>query len=60
MVVDGLRGDVDGWDTALQTRSSRVRSQMYISGLAMALSSAQPLREMSTRKIFWGVRAAGE
>jgi len=29
------------------------------SGRAMALGLAQPLTEMSTRNIFWGVKAAG-
>jgi hypothetical protein len=29
------------------------------SGRTMALSSTQPLTEMSIRNIFWGVKAAG-
>jgi hypothetical protein len=29
------------------------------SGHTMALESTQPLTEMSTRNIFWGVKAAG-
>jgi hypothetical protein len=30
------------------------------SGRTLALGSAHPLREMSTRNILWGVRAAGD
>ena len=30
------------------------------SGRNMALGSTQPLTEMSTRNIYWGVKAAGE
>jgi hypothetical protein len=30
------------------------------SSLTMSLGSTQPIREMSTRNIFWWVKAAGE
>jgi hypothetical protein len=52
MVVDGERDGADGSGTALQARSSRVRSPVDTSGRAMTLRSTQPLSEMSTRNIF--------
>ena len=51
-----------------QIGSSLVRSQMVslefffrpnTSDCTMALGSIQPLTEMSTRNIFWGIKAAG-
>ena len=34
-------------------------SWTYPSGRSMALGLTQPLTEMSTRNIYWGVKAAG-
>ena len=63
----GARGGAVGWGTALQAGRSRVRFPMVSleffidnpSGRTMALGSTQPLTEMSTRNISWGVKAAG-
>jgi hypothetical protein len=66
----GCRGGAVGSGTALQTGRSRVRFSGFsgVSGIfhwhnpfgrTMALGSTQPLREMSTRNISWGVKAAG-
>ena len=63
------RGGAVGWGTALQTGRSRVRFAMGVieifhwhnlSGLTITLGPTQPLTEMSTRTISWGVKAAGE
>ena len=62
----GIRGGAVG-GIALQAGRSRVRFSMVSfeffidnpSGRTMALGSTQPLTEMSTRNISWGVRAAG-
>jgi hypothetical protein len=57
------RGGTVGSGTALQAERSRVRFWMVLlgffipSGRTMSLGSAQPLTEMSTRNISWGVRA---
>ena len=57
-----------GWDTALQTGRSRVRSPIMSleffhlhnpSVRNMVLGLTQALTEMSTRNISWGVKAAG-
>jgi hypothetical protein len=59
----GLRGDTVGCGTAPQAGRSRVPSPMLPfhnpSGRTMALESTQPLTEMSTRNISFGVKAAG-
>jgi hypothetical protein len=64
----GARGGVVGWGTTLQTGTSRVRFPMVSLelipwhnrfGRTMGLGSTQPLTEMSTRNISWGVKAAG-
>jgi hypothetical protein len=55
-------GHAVGWGTALQTGTSRVRFPMvsleFFTG-TMALGSTQPVTEMSTRNLSWGVKAAG-
>ena len=43
-------------DTALKAKKSRVQ---FPSGRAMALVSTQPLTEISTRNISWGVKSVG-
>ena len=57
-----------GWDTALQAERWRVRFPVGITGIfhwhnssgrIMAVESTQPLTEVSTRYIFWGVKAGG-
>jgi hypothetical protein len=63
----GTRGGVVVWGTALQVGRSSVRfplmsSEFFIDNLSsrtMALGLTQPLTEMSTRTISWGVKAAG-
>ena len=63
----GARGGTVGSGTALQARRSRVRFPMLSleffidnpSGRTVALGLTQPLTEMSTRNISWGVKAAG-
>jgi hypothetical protein len=64
----GARGGAVAWGTTLQTGTSRVRFPMVSlelipwhkrSGRTVALGSTQPLTEMSTRNISWGVKAAG-
>jgi hypothetical protein len=63
----GARGGAAGGGTALQAGRSRVRFPMvslefFIDssfGRTMALGSTQPLTQMSTRNISWGVKAAG-
>jgi len=49
------RGGAVVWGTALQARKSRVRFPM----LSWALWLTQPLTELSTGNISWGVKAAG-
>jgi hypothetical protein len=51
----GARGGAVRRGTALQARRSRVLFPM----VSLALGLTQPLKEMSTRNIFWGVKAAG-
>jgi len=62
------QGGAVGWGTVLQTGRSRVRFSMVSlkifrwhnpSGRTMALGLTQPLTEMSSRNISWGVKAAG-
>jgi len=62
------RGGTVGWGTALQAGMSRVPFPMGVvgyfhwhnpSGRTMTLGSTQPLTEMSTRNISWGIKAAG-
>jgi hypothetical protein len=61
----GVRGDAVDWSTVLQVGRSRVRFPMVSleffihSGRTMALGLSQPLTEMSTRYISWGVKAVG-
>jgi hypothetical protein len=63
----GARSGAVDWGTALQAGRSRVRFPMVSleffidnpSGRTMALGSTQPLTEMSTRNLSWGVKAAG-
>ena len=66
--ISGARGGAVGWGTALQVRRSRVRFPMVLlefcidiilPGHTAALGLTQPLREMSTRNISWGVKVAG-
>ena len=61
-------GDAVGSGTALEAGRSRVRFPMLLfvffidhnpSGRTMALGWTLSLIEMSTRNIFWGVKAAG-
>jgi hypothetical protein len=58
------RGGTAGRGIALQTGRSRVRFPMvsvdiFIGIILSALGSTQPLTEMCTRNISWGVNAAG-
>ena len=61
----GARGGAVGSATALQAGRSRVRFPMvsmeFFTDIirTMALGSAQPLIEMSTRNISWEGKAAG-
>jgi len=61
----GVRGCAVGSGTALQAGRSRVRFAMVLLEffidiiLSAALCLTQPLREMSTRNISLGVKAAG-
>jgi hypothetical protein len=64
----GVRGGAVRWGTALQAGRSRVQFPMvsYVIfhwhkpfGRNMAMGLTQPLTEMSTRNISWGVKAAG-
>ena len=64
----GVRGGTFGWGTALQSRNVTGSitdgvTEMFHwhnpSGRTMALGSTQPLTEMSTRNISWGVKTAG-
>ena len=67
IIVIGTRGGAVGGGTALQAGRSRVRFPMMplefftfnSSGRTMALGLTQPLTEMSTRDITWGLKAAG-
>jgi hypothetical protein len=56
-------GSAVGWGTALQAGRSRVVIEISCwhdpSGRTMALGLTQPLTEMSTRCISWGVKASG-
>jgi hypothetical protein len=59
----GARGSIVGWGTALQTRRLWVWFPVIgffhwhnPSGRTMALGLTQPLTEMSTRGISWGLR----
>jgi len=67
-VCKATPGGAVGWDIALQAgRFAGSISDGFIgifhwrnpSGRNMALGSTQPLTEMSTRNIPWGVKAAG-
>ena len=59
----GPRGGAVGWGTALQAGKARVRFPMVSLELlidrTVALLSTQPLTEMSTRNIYWGIKVAG-
>ena len=64
VVVVGVRGGAAGWGTALQVDKSEGRGFdsrwcHNPSGRTMALGPTQPLTEMSTRNISWGVNVAG-
>ena len=62
--IIAVRGGAVRWGTALQAGRSWVRFPMVsleffidsLSGRTMALGSTQPLTEMSTRTISWGVK----
>jgi hypothetical protein len=64
MYPSGARGSVVGWGTMLQAGRSRVRvpvrwiffSWPNPSSRIMALGSTQPLTDMSTRNLQWGVK----
>jgi hypothetical protein len=64
LICAGVRGSIVGWGTMLQTGRSRVQFPMrWIfftwpnpSSRTMALGSAQPLTEISTKKIPGGVK----
>jgi hypothetical protein len=59
-LVKGARGGAVGWGTALRAGRSRVRFPMVaLEFVTMALGLTQPLTEMSTRNISWGVKEAG-
>jgi hypothetical protein len=67
MLFEARSGTV-GWGTALHARSSRVRFRMLLLEFFIViilpvalwtLGLTQPLTEMSTRNISWGVKAAG-
>ena len=51
--ISGARGGALAAGTALQEGRSRVRLPM------VSLSSTQPLTEMSTSNISWGIKAIG-
>jgi len=57
------RDEAVGWDTALQAGRSRVRLECFIDIILPAAlwpwHRLEPLTEMSTRNIFWVVKAAG-
>jgi hypothetical protein len=64
----GARGGAVGWGTALQAGKFAGSIPDYVivishwynpSGRTMPLGSTQPLTEMSTRNISWGVKTAG-
>ena len=64
-ILRGVRGGAVGWGTAVQAGRSRVRFPMvslefFIDIILPATlwpwGSTQPLTEMSTRNIFWGLR----
>ena len=58
----GVRSDAVGWGTALQAREGHVIGIFHWrnpSGRTVALRSTQPLTEMGTRGISWGVKVAG-
>ena len=68
MYISGARGGAVGWGAVLQARKvagSIPNGVIGIfhwhnpSGRTMALGLTQPLTEMSTRNISWGVKAAG-
>ena len=62
----GARGGAVGWGTAPTSRKivglipgvTGIFLWHNPSGLTMAPGSTQPLTEMSTRNIYWGVKAA--
>ena len=55
----GVRVGAVGWGTAPHVRRSAVRFPMISLEFFMVLGLTQPLTEMSTRNISWGVKAAG-
>jgi len=63
MFLKGARGGAVGWGTALQGCGFDGAIGIFhwhnLSGRTMALGLTQPLTEMSTRNISWGVKAAG-
>ena len=65
--VNGARGSAVGWGSALQARQVAGSIPDGVIGIfhwhnpsdhAMAVGFIQPLTEMSTRNISWGVKAA--
>ena len=68
VVNSGARGGAVGWGTALQAVKVAVSIPDGVTGIfhwhnpsgrTMALELTQPLTEMSTRNVSWGVKAAG-
>jgi len=64
----GVGGGAVAWGTALQAGRSQVRFPDYVIGIfhlydpsacTIALGSIQLLKEMSTRRIEWGIKVAG-
>jgi hypothetical protein len=59
LMLAGARGGAVGWGTALQAGSIPdgvigIFHWLNTSGRTVALESAQPLKEMSTRNVSWG------
>ena len=63
LFVLGVRGGAVGRGTALKAGRSRVRFRIgslgYSVDLILVLGSTQPLTEINTRGISWGVKSAG-
>jgi hypothetical protein len=67
LIMKGVRGVAVGWGTALLPEGRRFDSRwgywyfhwLNPPVLTVALGSTQPLTEMSTKGISWGVKVAG-
>ena len=63
LFVQGVLGGAVGRGTALKAGRSRVRFRMgslgYFIDLILVLGSTQPLTEINTRDVSWGVKSAG-